>query len=300
MKFFKYLLLSAALVFVAVGCAVTRTEVTGSQPANSNAANTAAAPDATPAEASAAIESEIPQAGGAQQTAPPDAVVKDLYKIHDQDLKGNGERILNTKSRAMLDRFFDKTLAGYIWKDLTTHQDEVGVLDFDPFYNAQDFDIKNFSIGEPKIEGDRASVPVSFVNFDRKDKLTYSLVRRSDAAWKISDIKYTDGTSLLGYFKEDEKNNSAQKGAEEGMFAGTYQVGEATCTVKPVKMAFELKWAKGTGTMMFFYEGEGVLKYVSEDKGNGVDAFIFDDTTFTTGKFIRGSDGKQMAVRKIK
>ena len=84
------------------------------------------------------------------------------------------------------------------------------------------------------------------------------------------------------------------------MFEGAYQVGETTATVKSIKMAFELKWAKGAGTMIFFYEGEGVLKYVSEDKGKGVDAFIFDDTTFTTGKFIRGSDGKEMPVKKIK
>jgi hypothetical protein len=51
--------------------------------------------------------------------------------------------------------------------------------------------------------------------------------------------------------------------------------------------------------MMFFYTGQGVLEYSSEDKGNGVDTFIFDDTSFTSGKFIRGSDGKEMTVKKI-
>lgn len=129
----------------------------------------------------------------------PDAVVRDLYKTHDKD---NGA-ILDGKSRRLLDKYFDKTLADFIWKDLTTHRDEVGVLDFDPFYNAQDTQIKNFAVGAPKINGDKASVVVRFQNFTRKETLNYQLVRRK-AVWKISDIKYTDGTSLLRYFKEYE------------------------------------------------------------------------------------------------
>ena len=139
-------------------------------------------------------------AGGAAQQTTPDALVRDLYKTHDKD---NGA-ILDGKSRKLIDKYFDKTLADSLWKDLTTHKDEVGVLDFDPFYNAQDVQIKNLKVGEPKIEGDKANVPVTFQNFDRKETLNYALVRRN-AAWKISDIKYTDGTSLLGYFKEDAK-----------------------------------------------------------------------------------------------
>lgn len=137
--------------------------------------------------------------GAAQQTAP-DALVKDLYKTHDKD---NGA-ILDGKSRRLLDKYFDKTLADFIWKDLTTHKDEVGVLDFDPFYNAQEVQIKNFKIGAPKVVGEKAAVTVTFQNFDRSEALNYALVRQS-GAWKISDIKYTDGTSLLGYFKEDAK-----------------------------------------------------------------------------------------------
>ena len=139
-------------------------------------------------------------AGRAQNPAP-DALVKDLYKTHD---KNNGA-IFDGKSRRLLDKYFDKTLADFIWKDLTTHTDEVGVLDFDPFYNAQEIQIKNFAVGKPKINGNKATVLVRLQNFYRKETLSYRLVRRKNA-WKISDIKYTDGTSLLGYFKEYEKN----------------------------------------------------------------------------------------------
>lgn len=135
----------------------------------------------------------------------PDSVVKELYKIHDQDLKGNNDRILNGKSRKTLDKFFDKTLADFIWKDLTTEREGVGVLDFDPFYNAQDFQITNFLVGSPKISGGKASIVVKFSNAGRKETLSYQFVQNKKT-WKIADIKYSDGSSLLGYFKEDTKH----------------------------------------------------------------------------------------------
>ena len=83
---------------------------------------------------------------GRTQNSAPDSVVRNLYKTHDKD----DGAILDGKSRTLLDKYFDKTLADFIWKDLTTHKDEVGVLDFDPFYNAQDTQIKNFG-SEQKV-----------------------------------------------------------------------------------------------------------------------------------------------------
>lgn len=231
----------------------------------------------------------------AGQTAAPDALVKDLYKTHDKD---NG-KIMDGKSRVLLDKYFVKSTADLIWKDLTTHKDEVGVIDFDIFYNAQDTDIKNFAVGAPKIEGTKASVPVSFTNFKEKQNLTYSLVQQGDA-WKISDIKYNEGT-LLGYFKTETKtetkttNAPARKGSE-GDFDGTYQVGETTCTVKPIKMAFEVRWAKGSGTEVFVFEDRANDQYVySSNDGN---IFSLNEAQ-SAGEFIR-ADGKRLSVRKIK
>jgi hypothetical protein len=259
--------------------------------APNNAANAATVEANSNAETAESIAANA--SGEAQQVAP-DAVVKDLYKTHDK----NAGAILDGNSRKLIDKYFDKTLADFFWKDLTTHKDEVGVLDFDPFYNAQDVDIKNFKIGAPKIEGDKATVVVTFQNFDRKDTLIYTLTRQNPT-WKISDIKYTDGSTLIGYFKEDAKKNAAVS-SDDGNFEGTYRVGDTTCTVKPVKMAFEIKWAKGSGTMLFFYdETAGKNAYSSEDTGKGRDRFVFDDDSLTTGKFIR-ADGKQMPVSKVK
>lgn len=274
------------ILFLIVSCSAAKTEVTVNKPENVNVQNSS---NVNGPPQNSAAETQINQTS-------PDALVKDLYKVHDQDMKSENDRILSGKNRTYLDKYFDTTLADLIWKDLTTHKDEVGVLDFDPFYNAQDFDVKNLVVGQPKIENGKATVVVTFENSGRKDTLSYSLVQQN-SAWKISDIKYTDGSSLIGYFKEDAKNNAS---GDSGNFEGTYQVGDTTATVKPIKMAFEIKWSKGNGTMIFFSSGEeGKYEFKSEDKGNGVDTFIFNDAKLTIGKFVR-ADGKEMSVKKIK
>src|SRR5580765_2930631 len=140
----------------------------------------------------------------AAQTLTPDALVTDLYKIHAQDSKTGKDRVINGRSRRYLDKYFDKTLADLIWKDLTTHTDDVGVIDFDVLYATQDPNIKNLVVGAPKIIGAKATVIVRFTNSGVKETLNYQLVKRN-TEWKIADIKYRDG-SLLGFFKEDEKN----------------------------------------------------------------------------------------------
>jgi hypothetical protein len=138
------------------------------------------------------------------QTFAPDALVRDLYKIHEQDSRSGKDRIINGRSRLYLDKYFAKTLADLIWKDMTTHKDDVGIIDFDVFYNTQDPDIKNLSVGAPKISGSKATVTVRFTNADVKETLNYHLVKQS-SGWKIADIRYREGASLLGFFKEDGK-----------------------------------------------------------------------------------------------
>lgn len=84
-------------------------------------------------------------------------------------------------------------------------------------------------------------------------------------------------------------------------FEGKYQVGSTTCTVKPIKMAFEVRWTKGKGVMVFFFDREtpeGGYVYVSEEKAAGRDRFEFDNERLVSGKFIR-SDGEVLLVRKI-
>ena len=131
------------------------------------------------------------------QQLTPDALLRDLYKVHAQ----KNSNILNDKSRKLLDKYFDRNLANLIWRDLTTHRNEYGVIDFDIFYNTQDPLIKNVSVGKPKINGTKATVSVSFYNAGAKETVVYTLVKQN-AAWKISDIKYRNGDTLLKYFEE--------------------------------------------------------------------------------------------------
>ena len=126
-----------------------------------------------------------------------DALVADLYKAHDQK-RGP---FFQTKSRALLYKYFEKTLADMIWKDRVTSKGEVGVLDGDPLYDAQDMEIKNFAIGKAEVDGAKAKVPVTFENFGEKKTLTFML-GKGTTGWRINDIDYgTEGT-LRGWFKK--------------------------------------------------------------------------------------------------
>jgi len=128
----------------------------------------------------------------------PDAVVRELYRVH---RKGYGH-VFVREGKKLQQRFFDANLANLIWKDLTeTPQDEVGRLDFDPLYNAQDIHVTRFRVGAAALEGDKATVHVTFQNYDRKENLKF-LMTRTAAGWKISNIDYGEGFNLLKILTE--------------------------------------------------------------------------------------------------
>jgi len=74
---------------------------------------------------------------------------------------------------------------------------EAAALDFDPLYDAQDTDIKKFSLRKSKSGKDAAEVIASFENMGSKTEITYSLVL-TRMGWRISNIKYADGRNLVG------------------------------------------------------------------------------------------------------
>ena len=108
----------------------------------------------------------------------PESVVKDLYKHHDQDQSP----FFQTRSRASVDTYFVKKLADLIWKDVVSHQDEVGAIGADPLYNAQDTDIKHRTFGKAAIQNGQATMTVSFENFGEKQKVTF-LLRQEKERW---------------------------------------------------------------------------------------------------------------------
>ncbi len=133
------------------------------------------------------------------QTGSPQALVADLYKKHDAQ-KGP---FFQKKSRALVDRYFTKMLGDLIWKDATSpSSDEVGALDGDPLYNAQDTEIKHFVIGKGVVKGTSATVPVTFTNFGKKESIKFMLMKVK-GAWKIDDIRYSATDTLSSWLKAE-------------------------------------------------------------------------------------------------
>lgn len=127
-------------------------------------------------------ETAVPQSS-------PEALVSDLYKQKTSPF-------FQTKDHGLVDKYFSERLAQLIWKDAVSSKGEVGALDFDPRYDAQDTDITKFSLRKSKSGKDSAEVLASFENVGHKTEITYSLVLIK-MGWKISDIKYPDGRNLV-------------------------------------------------------------------------------------------------------
>lgn len=95
--------------------------------------------------------------------------------------------------------------------------------------------------------------------------------------------------------------SQSQTGSVASEFEGRYKVGNTYCTVKPIKMAFEVKWTKGKGSMIFFFgqtTQDGKVVFISKELGKGRDQFVFDDDRYNVGVFIR-ADGKVFAVERL-
>lgn len=144
----------------------------------------------------AGTASAQPKAAVATGLAPA-ALVKELYKQH--DLKRSP--FFQTKSRSLVNKYFTKGLGDLIWKDANSSKGEVGALDGDPLYDAQDVEIKQFSIGTAKVAAEKASVAVQFTNFGQRKKLTYRL-EQVNGVWKIDDIDYGAGQTLRKWLSE--------------------------------------------------------------------------------------------------
>lgn len=130
----------------------------------------------------------------------PEQLVRDLYRQHKQR-----SPFFQIRSRTLLDRYFTRNLTDLLWQDARSSGDEVGALDGDPLFNAQDMEITNFSIQKANISAGTANVPVSFENFGAKHTITFRLFSQR-TGWKISDLIYDDGWSLAQVLKRDRSS----------------------------------------------------------------------------------------------
>jgi len=134
----------------------------------------------------------------------PGAILKNLYKLHDAQKGPFFER----KNRVLLEKYFTKELATLLLKDAAAADGEVGAYDFDPLYASQDPQVKNFKIGPahqagvPGREGNSVReapvlVAVTFKDNGEVRELRFEFEHQPDKTWRISEIHYPDGISLL-------------------------------------------------------------------------------------------------------
>jgi hypothetical protein len=140
-------------------------------------------------------------AGFARSGITPDVIVKNLYAAQ----KAGSNPFFQTKSRALVDKYFTKDFADLIWKDAVAAKGEVGAIEFDPLYNAQDTEISAFKIGKPMYgEGNLevADVPVTFKNMGKEETVLFRLERNSQKVWKIGDIHYPSNPESSSSLKD--------------------------------------------------------------------------------------------------
>lgn len=92
------------------------------------------------------------------------------------------------KDRPDLSKYYSKTLQHYFERYEEKLSDEAtSEIAFDPFVSADNALLNGLTIGEPTVRGNRATVNVTFDNFDHPTMLTLSLVREADG-WKVDDV----------------------------------------------------------------------------------------------------------------
>jgi Protein of unknown function (DUF3828) len=128
-----------------------------------------------------------------QPTNSPDRVIRELYRVHNNGKGG----VFEAKGKKYIYKFFDQKLADLIWKDITeTPEGEVGNLDFDPLFNAQDTGITSFQIGKPLMKGGEATVLVSFRNFGQRTRVKFEM-HKGREGWRIKNVIYGEKSDLV-------------------------------------------------------------------------------------------------------
>lgn len=121
----------------------------------------------------------------------PTDVVSALYKMQAAAQKKGPQPY----ARGQREKFFDRRLVGLLADDDKLAEKEgMGRLDFDPFYDGQDFTITALRVGPATITGDTARLVVNYKNFGKPQKLTYEMIRES-GAWRVSNI-FSENTEI--------------------------------------------------------------------------------------------------------
>jgi hypothetical protein len=105
--------------------------------------------------------------------------------------KGKDAKGVPLDSARIVRRYFERSLAALINKDraIAARRGEVGMLDGDPFIDAQDWDVANFDIAMRDAAPAKATATVKFTNLGKPSTVVLELVKiKTD--WRVSDITW--------------------------------------------------------------------------------------------------------------
>jgi len=126
------------------------------------------------------------------------AFVTAIYSAY----KGKDAKGVPLANERIIGRYFEPTLAAAMAKDqkAAARRNEVGLLDFDPFLDAQDWDVSAFEIAVSDAAGGTAKAIVKFVNEGEAMTVVLDLVQAKND-WRVYDITWV----------HDDKTESLRK-----------------------------------------------------------------------------------------
>ena len=89
-----------------------------------------------------------------------------------------------------LNQLFSSAFAKLVKTDdcVKEQKGEVGVLDYDPFIDGQDGEVKKLNIQMIQRDEEKATVEARFISFDEKKSIFFDVVLEK-GAWRINDIR---------------------------------------------------------------------------------------------------------------
>ena len=115
------------------------------------------------------------------------AFVTAIYNAY----KGKDAKGVPLANEHIIRRYFEPTLAAAMAKDqkAAARRNEVGLLDFDPFLEAQDWDVDAFDIAVSDAAAGTAKTTVKFVNQGEAMTVVLDLVQVKND-WRVYDITW--------------------------------------------------------------------------------------------------------------
>ncbi len=115
------------------------------------------------------------------------AFVTSIYDAY----KGKNSKGVPLDNARAVRRYFEPSLAALINRDraIAAKRGEVGLLDGDPFIDAQDWDIPSFEIALTEIAPGRTTATVKFTNLGKPSSVLLDLVKIKND-WRIGDVTW--------------------------------------------------------------------------------------------------------------